>query len=134
MPQQQQRMRSLHPQFELLKLKPNLVVWQGTVYPLPLSLTYLIRIRYEKYRSPQVSVISPILELHEEASSLPHTFTGDYLCLYYSDYHEWTSDKYVAETIVPWISLWLLYYEAWLATGKWLGGGIEHGSGEKKQS
>lgn len=134
MPQQQQRMRSLHPQFELLKLKPNLVVWQGTVQPLPISATYNIRIRYKRYRSPQVSVISPALELHEDASALPHTFSGKYLCLYYSDYGEWTSEKYVADTIVPWISLWLFYYEGWRATGKWLGGGIEHGGGAKEQS
>jgi hypothetical protein len=28
------------------------------------------------------------------------------------------------ETIVPWISEWLMYYELWLSTGEWLGGGI----------
>jgi len=64
---------------------------------------------------------------------VPHTYIGDCLCLYYPDYDEWTSAMYIAETIVPWISLWLMYYEAWLATGEWLGGGIKHESREKKR-
>jgi hypothetical protein len=32
----------------------------------------------------------------------------------------------IAATIVPWLSLWLYYYEVWLATGAWEGGGISH--------
>lgn len=134
MSQQQQRMSARHPRFELLKLKPNLAVWQGTVWPSPLSETYTVRIKYQKYGSPRIWVISPLLRLHDDALSLPHTYAGEYLCLYYPDYEEWTSDKYVAETIVPWISLWLFYYEAWLATDKWLGGGIEHAGRAKTQA
>ena len=30
----------------------------------------------------------------------------------------------LATTIVPWCSEWLFYYELWLATGEWLGGGV----------
>lgn len=132
MPQQHQRMSARHPQFRLLGLRPNLAEWQGTVRPLPLSETYTLRIRYKKYEGPEVWVISPALKLYEDAASIPHTYVGDYLCLHYPDYKEWSSDKYVAETIVPWISLWLVYYEGWLATGKWLGGGIEHGGGKRQ--
>ncbi len=133
MPQQHQRMSVLHPNFGLLNLRPKLVSWQGQVKPLPLSDTYTVQIRYEKYRGPQVWIISPKLELHDGYSSIPHTYVGDYLCLYYPDYDEWTSAKYVAETIVPWISLWLMYYEAWLATGEWLGGGIKHQPKDKRR-
>lgn len=32
----------------------------------------------------------------------------------------------ISDTIIPWVADWLLYYELWLATGEWLGGG--HGS------
>jgi hypothetical protein len=35
---------------------------------------------------------------------------------------------YIADTIVPWAALWLVFYEYWLATGLWLGGG-EHPPG-----
>lgn len=133
MPQQHQRMSARHPQFRLLALKPHLAEWQGLVQPSPLSDAYTVRVRYEKYKGPRILVVSPALRLREGAASIPHTYVGNRLCLYYPDYEEWSSDKYIAETIVPWISLWLLYYEAWLATGEWLGGGIEHGGGGKTQ-
>ena len=32
---------------------------------------------------------------------------------------------WIADTILPWTSLWLYFYELWHATGQWLGGG-EH--------
>jgi hypothetical protein len=126
MAQQHLRMSMLHPNFKLLSLTPKAVIWQGGINPLPVSDTYVVRIRYETFKGPQVWVISPKLQLCDGAASIPHTYIGEYLCLYYPDYNEWTSAKYIAETIVPWISLWLVYYEAWLATGEWLGGGIKH--------
>jgi hypothetical protein len=103
------------------------------VQPSPLSDTYTVRVRYVKDKAPLILVVSPTLKMREGAASIPHTYVGTKLCLYYPDYEEWSSDKYIAETIVPWISLWLLYYEGWLATGEWLGGGIEHGNGEKRE-
>jgi hypothetical protein len=30
----------------------------------------------------------------------------------------------IALTIIPWLLEWLVYYEAWLVTGEWLGGGV----------
>lgn len=134
LPQQHQRMSTLHPNFKLIKLTPTLVSWQGKVQPLPLSDSYSISLAYERYKAPRISVISPNLMLVPGAKSLPHTFTGEYLCLYYPAYDEWTSAKYIAETVVPWISLWLVYYEVWLATGEWLGGGITHEPKDKKQN
>jgi hypothetical protein len=33
----------------------------------------------------------------------------------------------LADTILPWTSEWLFYYELWSVNGyEWLGGGIEH--------
>jgi hypothetical protein len=29
----------------------------------------------------------------------------------------------LAMTVIPWISEWLYFYELWLVTGEWLGGG-----------
>ena len=52
-------------------------------------------------------------------------YEQDRLCLYLPGTGEWTSDKPIALTIVPWTSLWLYFYEVWRATGEWLGGGIE---------
>ena len=32
---------------------------------------------------------------------------------------------FISDSIVPWLALWLYYYELSLALGKWLGGGHE---------
>ena len=39
---------------------------------------------------------------------------------------EWQPTMFVANTILPWASMWLLYFEFWLFNGKWDGGGVEH--------
>ena len=31
--------------------------------------------------------------------------------------------NWIADTIVPWAQEWLYYYEIWLATNEWCGGG-----------
>jgi hypothetical protein len=49
------------------------------------------------------------------------------LCLYRPHRREWTPAMMIANTIIPWISEWLYFYELWLVTGEWLGGG-EHPS------
>lgn len=38
----------------------------------------------------------------------------------------------LADTIIPWTLDWLMHYEFWLATGKWRGGGVEHGDQHQK--
>lgn len=119
-------MTMLHPNFRLIGLKANAVTWRGVVRPQPISEEYVIEFQYEQYKAPRIAILSPKLQLPQGAKRIPHTFAGDYLCLYYADYREWTAAMYVADMIVPWISLWLMYYEIWLAIGEWLGGGIDH--------
>jgi hypothetical protein len=38
----------------------------------------------------------------------------------------------IAETIIPWTSEWLYFYELWVFTGEWHGGGHAPGSDEDK--
>jgi hypothetical protein len=35
--------------------------------------------------------------------------------------------------IIGWIALWLYYYEVWLITGNWLGGGHEPNSSKRAE-
>jgi hypothetical protein len=47
--------------------------------------------------------------------------------LFYAPKREWRSDMTLATSIIPCVSLWLYYYEVWLVTGEWEGGGgISH--------
>jgi hypothetical protein len=75
-----------------------------------------------------VKIIDPCLE-RLEGERLPHVYENDELCLYYPG--EWSGKSHIADTIIPWISEWLLHYEIWLATGEWQGGG-EHPSTHEK--
>jgi hypothetical protein len=43
------------------------------------------------------------------------------VCLQTSD--EFNSTCLSAVTIIPWTIEWLFFYETWLATGEWHGGG-----------
>ena len=47
------------------------------------------------------------------------------LCLYRPKYREWNPTQHLAKTIVPWLYLWLFYFEEWLVSNDWKGGG-EH--------
>ncbi len=66
-----------------------------------------------------------------EGERLPHTYSGERLCLYYPRIGEWRGDMLIVKTIVPWISEWLVNYEIWLATDTWCGGG-KHPPVDKK--
>lgn len=89
--------------------------------PTPMSRHYSINIDYNLGVSPEVRVVTPKLQLHPEAEELPHTFPGDKLCLHLPG--EWSPAMHIAKTTVPWTSEWLFYYEIWLITGNWHGGG-----------
>lgn len=122
------RMRTLHPQFTS-RLGRGTIVWIGSITPTEDSRTYTVKVEYRSSSNPLVSVIDPPLQKRSDDRPIPHIYAGDYLCLYKPKYLEWTSQDYIAETIVPWTSLWLYFYEVWLATGEWLGGG-EHPLGK----
>ncbi|QQS33991.1 MAG: hypothetical protein IPM50_05290 [Acidobacteriota bacterium] len=79
----------------------------------------------EQGQHPEIRVLEPQLTLAPGAKRLPHIYPGKSLCLYTRSKQEWDSSKYVADTVIPWISSYLFYYELWLATGKWFGDGTE---------
>ena len=89
--------------------------------PTSISRRYKVRIDYRLGTPPDVEVLAPKLQLHCAAEELPHTFPGEKLCLHLPG--EWSPDMYIAHTTVPWTSEWLFYYELWLVTGNWDGGG-----------
>jgi hypothetical protein len=101
--------------------------WEVSFQPTPLSKQYRIKLTYKVNDIPKVYVIEPEkLELFPEKDKLPHVYSTakQKLCLYFPKAHEWKPGMMVAKTIVPWASEWLQYYELWLATGNWLGGGV----------
>lgn len=109
----------------------NKLIWKGTLQPTPLSDKYNIKLEYKMDCHPSVFVVNKKLELYPGKKFLPHVYSTEkqWLCVYYREAREWTSQQFIADTVIPWTSEWLYYYEFWLATGKWHGRGI-HGKQE----
>ncbi len=103
------------------------VTWIGTLQPQLISRVYTVKIEYEKNGFPKVWVIDPSLERYNK-QPIPHMYNQERLCLYYPPAKEWKRSKWIYQTIIPWICLWLRHYEIWLITGRWMGGGIGHHS------
>jgi hypothetical protein len=124
-------MEKLFPGFEV-SWKKNTVIWTGILKPTEMSATYTVQISYSlNMAQPEVIILSPKLKRRGD-EKIPHIYPGTKLCLFRPRKKEWTKEMFIAETIVPWTSLWLYYYEMWHATGVWLGGG-EHFEPKKKR-
>jgi hypothetical protein len=117
------------PQFRVLTVR-NLLRAVGTLQPTPTCDQYTIELEYCDCRRPRVSVLRPELRLAPGKTKLPHVFAGNDLCLHLPG--DWRPDLRISEYILPWISFWLFFYEAWLITGEWLGGGHEPSAGKNE--
>lgn len=106
--------------------KHSELIWTSYLRPTPLSSMYKVRMIYEFRKSPNVFVLDPKpLRRPLGESVLKHVYDTpkQHLCLYYKRAKEWNPSQSLVD-VVPWIAEWLFYYELWVLTGKWLGGGI----------
>lgn len=117
-------------------MRRGVLTWDFDVRPSPLSRVYRLRIRQRKHCSPDVYVLSPNLDDMANGRWLPHVYSQKpvRLCLHFPKCDEWTFDKSIAETIVPWAYLWLFYFEHWLATDEWQGGGKHVGDDDDAEN
>jgi hypothetical protein len=115
------------------------VAWEGTLKPSPFSREYNVIIKYTIGTSPICVVTSPDLKELSIGRTIPHLYPnntgieGTKLCLYLPKNEkkkkrrasQWQSTDFIADSIIPWASLWLFYFEDWLFSDDWEGGG-EH--------
>ena len=118
-------MKALHPRFDCT-IHDGVLNCCGTLQPSAVSRLYQVRITFEPIRGPRASVLHPQLRRRQADEAIPHTFSENEPCLYSRAMGDWKADMKVATTMVGWLALWLLFYEAWLATGIWQGEGVEH--------
>lgn len=125
MPMQKAYLDSKYPNSKCIVQRGELT-WTGYVQPTPYSFKYRLKITWTENRSPKVYVIEPMLNKYND-QNIPHLYSQEEqrLCLFHPSYYEWNNGMYIADSIIPWASEWFIYYELWLATGEWLGGG-EH--------
>jgi len=101
--------------------------YEFSAKPTPLSRTYTILIIMKKIKGPKVYVTSPKLSELADGRKIPHLYSQkeQRLCLYHPRDRDWHHGKYIARTIAPWTYLWLFFFEEWLLSDDWKGGG-EH--------
>lgn len=101
--------------------------WRFTAQPTPLSRSYHLRILYHLGSRPDAIVDDPDLAALAGGRRLPHVYEQEppRLCLYLPG--QWSSSMRLVDTIVPWSLLWLFYFEEWLETDAWRGGGMHPG-------
>ncbi|EEY7874007.1 hypothetical protein DZI87_05865 [Escherichia coli] len=115
--------------------KNNTLVWEGILRPTPFSREYRVRLKYAPPSAPHCYVVSPELKILSSGKKIPHTYASSplskitQLCLFLpkerhpDKFAEWMPQYQLSETILPWASLWLFYFEQWLHSGVWEGGG-----------
>ena len=131
-------MKALPPSFQNQILKATLLtektsvnrdraIWVGQIQPLSICDIYTIEVDYTQGKHPKIRVLFPKLRLAKGERKIPHMFNQERLCLFRGINKHWDPSVGFNRNIIPWTSMWLYYYEMWLATGKWMGGG-EHPS------
>ncbi len=107
------------------------LVWNYRTRPYLLCREYAIRIVYERDGVPKVFVKNPDLSKLANGRDLPHVYKWPTrLCLYLPGSGEWRDTMRVDQTFVPWTATWLFYFEEWLVSDDWKGGG-EHPRGDE---
>ncbi|WP_143092718.1 hypothetical protein [Arsenicibacter rosenii] len=123
--QQAASIRRLYPDFEVQLEKYNQLIVYGYAKPTARSCLYNFKLVYRHNKRPVIHILDPVLERGLKGEKPPHLYGDWSLCLYLPGIKEFTDYDRLSDTIIPWISLWLYYYEDWLTNGNvWNGGGI----------
>ena len=112
-----------YPNSKVSIIGHNKIVWKYQLRPTALSSLYDVKLIFNG-SIPDVYVVKPNpLQKARGEKKLPHVYDQkkQELCLYWKD---WNKTMPLSKTIVPWIADWLFYYEIWLYTGIWEGGGL----------
>lgn len=102
------------------------LTWTGLLHPTPLSRRYPVRLTYTMLnKPPQLHVLGNTLKKLAPGRRIPHLYSHqtEQLCLYTPKLYEWQPHMRLSQTMLPWAVLWLLYFEDWLVTDDWQGGG-----------
>ena len=127
----QRNLLALAYPYLICEVRKDTLVWEGSLQPTPLSRRYRLRIQYKMGKHPRIFAVEPNLRVlavrYGPERKLPHVYSEDpaRLCVYHPCKREWHPACSLAATIVPWSITWLSFFEDWLVTDIWSGGG-EH--------
>jgi hypothetical protein len=110
--------------------------WEFDVKPSTFSRVYRVLLIWDfSKNNPQVYILNE--EVHKVANKrvIPHLYSQEkiQLCLFKPSYNQFSMSMSLCETIIPWTYLWISYYEEWLYSDEWKGGGIHPESTKEKK-
>ncbi len=119
-------LRESYPLGQLVLADAARLRWFCNLRPAPLADNYLVQFDYALGGIPHARVVAPELVVHAR-KRLPHVFPDGAICIYdcRAGKDEWNPRMPLAD-IVPWVELWLYYYETWVVTGVWHGKEAQH--------
>jgi hypothetical protein len=99
---------------------------KGRCRPTPLTESYLVKVEYVLGFNPVADVLNPVPKRRDPSVQVIHTNDGmdSRPCLFLPKTREWHGGLLLADTVIPWLMEWLVFYEAWVASGEWAGGGV----------
>jgi hypothetical protein len=114
------------PSFDC-RIRGRKLICRGKLKPTENSTEYRIEVSYEPWGNPDVRILNPKIKPEKDL----HFYKTGNLCLYDWREQPWQDKWHLADTIIPWTAEWLMYYEIYLLTGKWLGKSAIHGDATK---
>ena len=136
---QVRHMRTKWPGFRVKHRDKRKVAWEGELRPLHKTYTVgiILQVAPSSLRvpNPVVMALNPRLHGRTETpdEAIPHVYENPLnplaplLCLHHPPTDGFDPrHQSAADTVIPWTIEWLVCYEGWLATGKWIGGGVSH--------
>ncbi len=127
---QAERMQAVWPGLKPLTVfADERIAWIGPVRGFQMSYKVSVVWNPTKTIPPLVFVRHPTLapRLGTDWLDIPHLLydpespKDSALCLFDPEQNEWRGSMWISDTIVPWASEWLHYYELWHFDGIWRG-------------
>jgi hypothetical protein len=113
------------------------LIFRADLSPTAASRVYTCELHVPPGKGfPHMIVVSPNLKVLAEGRKIPHTYPyegrGVCLCLWMPKLKEWNWHMKLTETYIPWALRWLYYFEDWLYSGDWAGGGAHPESARRR--
>ena len=130
------------PEWHVTKDSDRSAVWTGILQPhqrqYAVSIEYTVPLAIQNVSAVWIQPLVSIGQLciwrdtSARLPALPHVYLrhprtktlGPFLCLFDGRSRQWSSESSIALTTVLWSTLWLSFFEGWLITGHWSGGGV----------
>lgn len=137
--EQDRRIKAEFGSFRLCLDADWIGIWEGVLCPIAqpyrVCIVYFTRRQFPTWQLANpyvtVTVLDPPVgpDPRGTGERVPHNYglgcdpAFPHLCLYDPVADEYAPDMPIADFIIPWAIEWLFFYEEWVRTGEWKGGG-----------